>query len=307
MRKNGTAFCAALVLAAVVAGLFGSPLRAEEKPKMVIAVMEFEDKANAYGQYGIKAGAGIADVLVNALHKTGRFTIIERQRLNEILDEQGLGRTGLLDPATVARMGGIKGVQMLLMGSVTTFAIERKGVSFGWTSVGSAEARVELQVRLVDTVTGEILFTEMARGTASATSVSLDYGWYRNLSFTSDDFHDSILGKATDAAVKQVMDKIAALFPVEGIVIQMKGGRVYTDLGTASGVAKGMKLLVFREGEVIKHPVTGKVLSVTRDEVARLTVEKAEESMSICTVDPPARIDVIRVMDKVTPIYDTEK
>lgn len=62
-----------------------------------------------------------------------------------------------------------------------------------------------------------------------------------------------------------------------------------------------------REGEVIKHPVTGKVLSVTREEIARLTVEKAEESMSICTVNPPARIDAIRVMDKVTPIYETEK
>lgn len=171
--------------------------------------MEFEDKTGAWHTYGINVGVGISDILIDELDKSGRFIVIERARLNEILDEQGLGASGLVDPSTAARIGGVAGVQVLVMGSVTVFTIERKGIGLpGLANISAAEAKVQIQVRAVDANTGQVLMADSAMGTASSASVSLGIADLQGLSFTSADFHQSILGQATLEAVQQVMAKI---------------------------------------------------------------------------------------------------
>lgn len=54
--------------------------------------------------------------------------------------------------------------------------------------------------------------------------------------------------------------KIKQHFPLsEGLVLKTEGKRVFVDLGTQHKLKKHMKLVLFRDGEVIKHPISGKV------------------------------------------------
>jgi TolB-like protein len=71
-------------------------------------------------------------------------------------------------------------------------------------------------------------------------------------------------------------------FPlVEGIVIKAAGKEVYADFGSASRVKKDMKFIVFREGEIMVHPVTGKKLGAETKELGQARVITVLEDMTV--------------------------
>lgn len=76
--------------------------------------------------------------------------------------------------------------------------------------------------------------------------------------------------------------KMKHSFPlIEGMVIKVKGNEIYADFGTFKRIKKEMKFIVFKEGETIKHPVTGKVLGSESEELGVATVVTVFEDMSI--------------------------
>ncbi len=94
------------------------------KPKTIIkkvyktAVVEFEER----GDLGIQdAGAIIAEWMTTALNKTEAFEVYERLSLNTLMEEHKLGQTGLMDEASIAEVGRIRGVQAIVTGSVSKF------------------------------------------------------------------------------------------------------------------------------------------------------------------------------------------
>jgi TolB-like protein/tetratricopeptide (TPR) repeat protein len=71
-------------------------------------------------------------------------------------------------------------------------------------------------------------------------------------------------------------------FPLlEGMVVKVSGRDIYADFGTAQKIKKDMKFIVFREGEKIVHPVTGKVLGSESQELGIATVVNVTDDMSI--------------------------
>ena len=71
-------------------------------------------------------------------------------------------------------------------------------------------------------------------------------------------------------------------FPlIEGLVIKVKGKIIYADFGSFQRIKKEMKFIVFRQGETIVHPVTGKVLGSETEDLGVATVVNVFEDMSI--------------------------
>ena len=76
--------------------------------------------------------------------------------------------------------------------------------------------------------------------------------------------------------------KLKHSFPlIEGMVIKVKGNEIYADFGTFNNIKKEMKFIVFKEGETITHPVTGKILGSETEELGVATVVTLFEDMSI--------------------------
>ncbi|MBT3220473.1 MAG: hypothetical protein HN348_15410 [Proteobacteria bacterium] len=88
---------------------------------------------------------GLAQMLISDLHSTPDLQVVERARLQVVLDELELGHSGMTDSATAARVGSLVGAQWMLMGGY---------VELGGTLIVTA--------RLVEVETGRILkaFTE---------------------------------------------------------------------------------------------------------------------------------------------------
>lgn len=76
--------------------------------------------------------------------------------------------------------------------------------------------------------------------------------------------------------------KLKHSFPlIEGMVIKVKGNSIFADLGSFQQIKKEMKFIVFRQGEAIVHPVTGKVLGSETEELGVATVVNVFEDLSI--------------------------
>lgn len=73
--------------------------------------------------------------------------------------------------------------------------------------------------------------------------------------------------------IVEMSAKIIRNFPLEGYVVDRDGRKVTLDLGSRSGVKPGMEFVVYREGEVIKHPKTGEVLDVERIHTGRVRIQ----------------------------------
>lgn len=269
--------------------------------KIRVAVMDFRDETN-HPQWAV--GRGMRVEFETRLVQTGQFEVIERDRLEQIMQEQGFGATGLVDPSSAAQIGKLLGVQAMIMGSVTRFDIQTSRISVPILgAVASSEAAVAISIRVVDTDTGSIKLAELAEGKESQANISLTLEGMPPMAFGSTNFQNTILGKATSKAVDQLIGKVMQLFPVEGYVVKVVGDKVYTNLGRAQGVRAGQKLLVYRLGEVITDPFTGQVLSAERIEIAVVTVTSVEQLLSIGNTDAPGAGARIQVGDKVAIKY----
>ncbi|MGA1841480.1 MAG: CsgG/HfaB family protein [bacterium] len=85
--------------------------------------------------------------LIDALVKRNRFRVIEREKLDTILQEQKLSRTKLFDDSTALRLGRLIAVNSIVAGSI----IE--------TRTG-----IEIVARMIDTETSDILASEDVYG-----------------------------------------------------------------------------------------------------------------------------------------------
>jgi hypothetical protein len=62
-----------------------------------------------------------------------------------------------------------------------------------------------------------------------------------------------------------VSEFVGAFPPVEGLVVAVEGERLYVDLAEGKGVSPGQEFVIFRKGEVFRHPTTNRPLGRFED------------------------------------------
>jgi curli biogenesis system outer membrane secretion channel CsgG len=194
-----------------------------------VALLDFDyGSVNHWWSGNEDIGKGIADMIVDGLVEDGSLRVIERKRLDAILAEQDFNASDRVDPsAKAAKIGKALGVKYLIVGSITKFGTEdsRKSVGgggfgsrFGIGSVGKSQgkATVAITTRVIDTTTGEIMAGAKGEGTSKRSGLMLSgagggaMSAAGSLDFGSSNFQDTIIGEATEAAVKQVVEKLIA-------------------------------------------------------------------------------------------------
>jgi len=176
---------------------------AQDKP--VIAVIEFKNESGAAWWRG-GVGWELSGMLSNELAATGDFRVLERTKLESVLSEQDLAMSGRVDPSTGAKFGKLVGAQYLVAGTVTAYeentASTGGGLSFGGVSLGgkSSEAYLAIDLRVIDSSTGEIAHVRTVEGRSKGGGVSL--GLYRGgFGGTLDNEKNTPVGKSIRAAL----------------------------------------------------------------------------------------------------------
>jgi curli biogenesis system outer membrane secretion channel CsgG len=297
--------------------LFAATSSAEEPAKIRIAVLPFKLGQNqTWWNWNWDPGTGISDMVVTDLVNTGKFSVFERERLREVLGEQILAETGLVDTSTAVSMGKLLGVQLLLMGTVTRFDMQEKKISLPFLGeVGEATATVQLDLRLVNVETGEIISALRGDGQDKARNLALGsmFGTLQDFSFQSEEFHATILGKATATAVGQVVKgiveksqgievKAVSKRSITGQVADVAGKEVTLNIGKKQQVQVGDIFQIQRKLREIKDPATGAVIRVVKEEIGQIKISEVYDGASVGTIIKTEAGQTLKVGDLVTLI-----
>jgi curli biogenesis system outer membrane secretion channel CsgG len=192
---------------------FASVGQGSSKPS--IGVADFRNDTSAAWWYG-GAGSDLSGVLTNELAGTEKFRVVERSKLGPVLDEQNLGASGRVSKGTAAKIGKLTGAQYLVMGTVSAYSENTSGGGGGLSlkgfSIGGkkSEAYMAIDLRVVDTSSGEVVFTRTVEARSSSYGVH-GSGYVRGLSGGLGKYDNTPAGKAIRACLMEASEYLGCV------------------------------------------------------------------------------------------------
>jgi curli biogenesis system outer membrane secretion channel CsgG len=271
-------------------------------------------------------GQGIQAMMTKRIAQDGRFTVVERRKVNEVIHEQDFDASNRVKKGSGARVGQIKGADLTLMGDIVVFGRDdrRVGGAAGGGIIGAGavaggykqtnKAVVVLDYRIVDVETSEVVASGEARGESKRTSAGGGVGFLAGGAFggagvnmASSNFAETIIGEATMDAV----DKLAADVrnvnlnggadarenDLDALVADVSDDTITINAGSAAGLQVGQTFTIYHKGKVIKDPATGEVLDVQTTPLGQLTITVVRDKISMGTYSGAAKPvvgDVVR-------------
>ena len=166
-------------VAAAVASFVFVPGSAWAGP--TVSVPDFKNQVGRLSWWSPRVSRQLADALSNELALAGGLTVVERQNLKAVLSEQELAELGIVrNDGNAARSRQMRGAQYLIMGRVSGYedGVETKqsgsGMRFmgfgGSKTVSESKAYVSIDLRVVDSSTGEVVGARTVEGRATSTA-----------------------------------------------------------------------------------------------------------------------------------------
>jgi hypothetical protein len=205
----------------------------------------------------------VDDQLLNILVNQRRFDLVERLQLDHILQEQKLSQSPIVDPATAIRLGKLLNAEGTLIGTV----------------VEQSHA-LEVFIRFVDVETSQI---------HAAVDVYDDVEAGQRLS-----------RQRQRTLIEGLAWKLKQAFPlVEGWVLSKEDDSMLIDLTQRHHIRPQMKLIVFREGKTISHPITGRLLQTPSERLGEARVTSVFKDLSEATLLSEVKGQQVKQKDKV--------
>ena len=185
-----------------------------------VGVAEFRnDSGAAWWRGGV--GNDLAGMLSNELAATGKFRVVERSKLQGIIDEQDLSETGRVSKATRVKSGKLTGAKYLVYATVTSYEENVKGggggISFRGINVGGkkSDAYIAVDLRVVDTTTGDIAFARTVEARAGGKGINL--GLYRGgFGGSMNKEENTPAGKAIRGVILEISDYLECVMVEQG-------------------------------------------------------------------------------------------
>ncbi|WP_041377770.1 CsgG/HfaB family protein [Polaromonas naphthalenivorans] len=205
-------------------------------------------------------GKQVTDLMSKALTESGAYLVFERPDIGRIQAEGRLTDTKL----------NIVGVDALIIGSLTEFGRKAIGATGFVSSSKRQVAFAKVDIRVVDVNTGHVFFATSGAGEASTETAS-------TFGFGSQAGYD---GTLNDAAIRQAVAEAINRLSVEmsgrpwqTYLLKVDGYRVFIGGGKSQGVKPGMQFSVQTQGEQVKSPQTGAMVTLPGQAIAQIRVD----------------------------------
>jgi len=242
---------------------------------------------------------GIEAIVIDSLSQTGRFRLVERTELGNVLDEQDLVTSGRVAQPSGAKTGNILGAEYLVQLVVTDYETNTSGTDkgigglltskvplLGGVKAGSSQGRVGMNIRLIDAETSEITFTKQIESVIKESNLSFGgaglVGSVGLGGFMSE-YSKTPIGQAVIAGINQAVFELikqVGAKPAEGSIVKADPTQIYINLGQ-DAVAVGDRLQVLRKGEELIDPDTGISLGGSTTSIGEIEVSQVQEKFSI--------------------------
>ncbi len=258
-------------------------------------------------------------MMTTALRESGRFLVVEREDLDEVLLEQKLARTGVVSAQSAAQEGQLLGAQALVIGKITQLAPQReeKRSSMNWggliNSLGAiagsfggssytppptvsdftttthtvvSSMKVHIDFKVLDTTTGEVVLATQGVGLATSrrksTAIGTGYGSSASVSL-GNEAADDATRQAILHATANILEKMADV-PWRGRVMDQHLGQVILNGGEDVGLKIGDMFTVLSRGKVLTDPETGRSRGFIESPGGTVRVARVEADKSFADV-----------------------
>jgi curli biogenesis system outer membrane secretion channel CsgG len=287
---------------ASLALLLALPSSGFAQGKIRVAVWEFENHAGGHYWYSNQLGPAARNQIDTEFSEnqllSSKFSVVERDKLNLVLKEQGLATAGAVDPTTAAKVGKLLGVQYVVMGGIDKFNIDVTKAAVGPFSVGGhmVQSFATISLRFVDTTTAERVLSISADGDVKTgggflkgTSLSRDSEW-GIASETIQKASKAVVGKlGSGDYLSRIASAAAPAGGLQGKVIKVEGTKAWINLGALSGIKVGDRFMVFTVGEALIDPDTGAKLGADEKQTADGAVVDVQSKYAVISFTGAAK------------------
>ena len=205
-------------------------------------------------------GKQVTDLMSKALTESGAYLVFERPDISRIQSEGRLTDTKL----------NLIGVDTLLIGSLTEFGRKTIGETGFASSSKRQVAFAKVDVRAVDVNTGQVFFATSGAGEASTETAST-FGFGSQASYDGT-LNDAAIRQAVAEAVNRLSEAMNSR-PWQTYILKIDGNRIFIGGGKRQGIKPGMQFSVQTQGEQVKSPQTGAIVTLPGQVVARIRVD----------------------------------
>ncbi len=239
----------------------------------IISIKSVVQKASEAGQSATlqQTLETLDTALIGQANVSHKFVIVARNdNLKSILNEQSLGASGNVDPATAAQVFKLVGAQYLVLTTVTDFTKGNDVVKFA--SIGASAnreaVRISCSMQIYDTTTGKLIESVRFRGQDATVS--------REGIATAD---GASLTKITDRLAAEMFTRIVnVIYPAK--VVGKTGTQITINRAEGAGVTIGQVWKVFALGEEITDPDTGVKLGRNETEIGTIKIVRTTATLS---------------------------
>lgn len=214
------------------------------------------------------------DILSTKLAASGKFILLERDGLEELIAESGDAMKKI-------------GADYIILGSITKFGRKTEGDKGVFSESKTQTVEAGVSIRLVDVSTGMIIYSDEASGFAETTSKkTLGLGGSAGFDATlSDAAISAALSQLVENIINKCMDK-----PWRGYVLSIEDGSYVISGGKSQGITEGTQFVLYKKGKVVNNPQTGMNVELPGTKVGTLVVTSSfgdtpETEISFCTYE----------------------
>ena len=225
------------------------------------------------------------DILSAKLAASGKFILLERDGLEELIAEAG------------EEMQKI-GADYIILGSITKFGRKVEGDQRILSQTKTQTVEAGVSIRLVDVSSGLIIYSDEASGYAETTAkTTLGIGGKAGFDATlSDKAISAALSQLVENIINKCMDK-----PWRGYVLTVEDGSYVISGGKTQGITEGTTFALMKKGKMVTNPQTGIKIEMPGTKMGSLKVvttmgDTPETEISFCTYEGKD-IDVNNLMD----------
>jgi curli biogenesis system outer membrane secretion channel CsgG/SH3-like domain-containing protein len=276
--------------------------RAALKKRVALGKFECLVSQNPWGLSREDVEKQMRAQMTTLLRDTGKFIIVDREDLAEVLNEQRLSGSGVTTGQSSAQSGQLLGAQAVIIGKITQLdeQIQQSKSSTNWGAVFSSVASVagsyspntqfaqvtnklasdptlgtlqttterrnskvtiHIDFKVLDTNTGEVLFTTQGHGVAETiekrTAVGTAYAQSATGLLKGNDSAADGTRQALYDATFKIMEGMDSR-PWQGRIMDRDGDRLLLNAGEDAGLKEGDTFQVISRGKELIDPESGR-------------------------------------------------
>lgn len=238
----------------------------EQSLKRKVAIARFSNETEyAKGAFYNKAndpvGKQAVDILSTKLASTNKFILLERQDMDKVLEEMKIaGNEGYQKV----------GADYLIVGSITEFGRKNVGDVNAFSRTKTQTVQAGVSIRLIDVSTGQIIYSEEAKGQAETLNKTvMGYGERTDYDATlSDKAISAAISKLVENIINNCMDR-----PWKSYFLTYDENGIIISGGKSQGLKIGDFYEVIEKGKSVKNPQTGMLIELPGKSVGKVKID----------------------------------